>query len=199
MPGAVVVIGTSWGGLHALHTLLSGIPDDFDLPIIAVQHRSKDSGEGMATFLQECCRLKVSEAEDKDPILPGHVYIAPPDYHLLVEGDSLALSTDELVNHSRPSIDLLFETAAEAYGSGVVGVVLTGANQDGTRGVMRIKELGGTVLVQDPASAASPAMPESAISMVKVDGILPLEKLSGALVAFAQMNAQVKRDRRDAT
>lgn len=195
-PG-LVVIGTSWGGLHALNTILAGIPADFGFPIIAVQHRSKDSGETMAEYLQESCRLKVTEAEDKDPILPGHVYIAPPDYHLLVDGESLALSTDEQINYSRPSIDLLFETAAESYGRGVVGVVLTGANHDGSRGAQRIKELGGTVLVQDPLSAESAAMPESAIATVKVDGILPLEKISGALVELAQKNGLQKREKRD--
>jgi two-component system chemotaxis response regulator CheB len=117
----------------------------------------------------------------------------------LVDGESLSLSTDEQVNYSRPSIDLLFETAAESYGSGVVGVVLTGANQDGSRGALRIKALGGTVLVQDPLSAESPAMPESAIAMVKVDAILPLEKISGALVELALANGQRKRDKRDGT
>ena len=199
MTPGLVVIGTSWGGLHALNTILAGIPADFSLPIIAVQHRSKDSGETMAEYLQESCRLQVTEAEDKDPILRGHVYIAPPDYHLLVDGESLALSTDEQINYSRPSIDLLFETAAESYGRGVVGVVLTGANHDGSHGAQRIKELGGTVLVQDPLSAESPAMPESAIAMVKVDGILPLEKISGALVELAQKNGLQKREKRDGT
>ena len=159
------------------------------MPIIAVQHRSKDSGETMAAYLQEGCALIVTEAEDKDVIQSGHVYLAPPDYHLLVDGSSLALSTDEQVNYSRPSIDLLFESAAEAYGKGLVGVVLTGANQDGTQGARRIKDFGGMVLVQDPRTAESPAMPESAIAMVKIDAILPLEKISGALAALAHRMA----------
>lgn len=186
MPAAVVVIGASWGGLRALQTVLSGLPSDFALPIIAVQHRAKDSGDELTENLREKCALRVTEAEDKQPILPGHVYLAPPDYHLLFDEGALALTTDPPVRFGRPSIDVCFESAAEAYGSGVIGVVLSGANHDGTQGLLRIKELGGTALVQDPATAEGPVMPASAIAAVVVDAVLALEEISGALLALAK-------------
>ena len=185
MVRSLIVIGTSLGGLHAMQTLFNTLPPGFRVPIIAVQHRSKDSTESLPAFLQEGCRLTVREAEDKDAITPGNVYLAPPDYHVLIDGESIALSTEETVAYSRPSIDLLFESAAEAYGAGVVGVMLTGANQDGTRGLQRIKELGGKVIVQDPATAESRTMPDSVIASMKVDEVLHLEKISAALVVLA--------------
>ncbi len=186
VPPTLVVIGTSWGGLHALSHIVEALPPDFRLPIVVVQHRGRDSDETMALILQARCRRPVREAEDKDMIEPGSVYLAPPDYHLLVDDGYLALSTDEPVGFSRPSIDVLFETAADAYGSGVIGVLLTGANHDGTRGLARIKEVGGFAIVQDPASAEVPTMPESAIADVAIDCILPLERIAPFLVELAE-------------
>jgi two-component system chemotaxis response regulator CheB len=181
----IVVVGTSWGGLNALSHIVDGLPLDFRLPIIVVQHRGRESDETMTNVLQARCKRPVREAEDKEPIQAGYVYLAPPDYHLLVDEGFLALSIDEPVAYSRPSIDVLFESAADAYGPGVVGVLLTGANQDGTRGLARIKKAGGYVVVQDPDSAEVAVMPESAIAGVAVDVIVPLDRIASVLVALA--------------
>src|SRR2546421_2336266 len=124
----VVVIGTSAGGLKALQTLLSGLPEEFPLPIAIVQHRGRGSESGLCEFLRQCSSLPVTEPEDKEPIVPGHVYLAPRDYHLLIENGSFALSTDWPVAYARPSIDILFETAADEYEERAIGVILTGAN-----------------------------------------------------------------------
>jgi two-component system chemotaxis response regulator CheB len=188
----LVVVGTSWGGLNALSQIVGDLPHDFRLPIVVVQHRGRESDETMANLLQARCRRPVREAEDKDPIQPGSVYIAPPDYHLLIDDGYLALSIDEPVAFSRPSIDVLFESAADSYGTGVIGVLLTGANQDGTRGLRRIKNAGGFVIVQDPASAEVATMPESAIADVSVDCVLPLEKIASFLVELAEESAALR-------
>jgi two-component system, chemotaxis family, protein-glutamate methylesterase/glutaminase len=127
----IVVVGTSWGGLQALSALLRALPADFALPVAVVQHRSRDAASLLAELLQDHTPHIVCDVEDKEAIAPGHVYLAPPDYHLMVEHGHFSLSVDPLVRYSRPSIDVLFETAAESYGAGTVGVVLTGANEDG--------------------------------------------------------------------
>jgi two-component system chemotaxis response regulator CheB len=181
-PYDLVVVGSSWGGLQALGRLLSDVPPDFEPPVVIAQHRHPDSQEGtLRQLLQRQIERPVLEAEDKLPIEPRHVYVAPPDYHLLVERGSLALSLDDRVSYARPSIDVLFESAADAYGGGVVGVILTGANDDGARGLARIKEVGGVALIQDPAAAARRAMPDAAIATTAADAILPLEEI-GAYV-----------------
>jgi two-component system chemotaxis response regulator CheB len=185
----LVVIGTSWGGLNALSRIVEGLPLDFRLPIVVVQHRGRDSDETMAMILQSRCQRPVLDAEDKDVIQPGSVYLAPPDYHLLIDDGYLSLSIDEPVAFSRPSIDVLFETAADVYGSGVIGVLLTGANQDGTKGLQKIKDAGGYAIVQDPAGAEVATMPESAIADVAVDCILPLERIASFLVELAEESA----------
>jgi two-component system chemotaxis response regulator CheB len=182
----LIVMGTSHGGLHALSTVIGGLPGDFPLPIAVVQHRSRDSDGIMATLLTDRSKLRVREVEDKEPIEPGWVYIAPPDYHLLVDGDVFALSTEEPVAYSRPSIDVLFESAAEAYGDRLVGVVLTGANADGARGLKRIKEFGGYAVVQDPLTAESPPMPRAAIAAAPVDKVVPLEGIAPFLVQLTR-------------
>lgn len=182
----LVVAGTSWGGLDALRWLLGGLPDDFPVPIVIVQHRSTESSEVMVRMLQSRSSLAISEASDKDVIEPGHVYIAPPDYHLLVEPGSLALSTDEVVHHSRPSIDVAFESAADAYRNRLVGVILTGANTDGSAGLKRIRDEGGVTVVQDPATAARPEMPSAAVAAVKGARILPLRKIAPFLVEICR-------------
>lgn len=182
----LVVAGASWGGLDALRWLLGGLPDDFPAPIVIVQHRATDSSEVMLRMLQSRSSLAISEASDKDVIEPGHVYIAPPDYHLLVEPGSLALSTDEVVQHSRPSIDVAFESAADAYRNRLVGVILTGANTDGSAGLKRIRDEGGVTVVQDPATAARPEMPSAAVAVVKGARILPLRKIAPFLVEICR-------------
>jgi two-component system chemotaxis response regulator CheB len=181
----LIVVGTSWGGLHALETLVSALPRDFSLPVVIVQHRMKDSDDSLTRFLRDLTPLVVEEAEDKEPLRPGHVYIGPPDYHTLVEKGQLALSTDAPVLYSRPSIDVLFESAANAYRSSLVGIVLTGANDDGTRGLRRIKEQGGYTIVQDPRSAEVAVMPAAAIAGVGVHRVLPLAEIAPFLVELS--------------
>lgn len=182
----LVVVGASWGGLQALTWLLEGLPDDFPTPLVVAQHRSTDSSNVMVRLLQDRSSLAISEASDKDVIEPGHVYIAPPDYHLLVEPGSLALSTDEFVHHSRPSIDVAFESAADAYADRLVGVILTGANTDGSAGLKRIRDEGGVTVVQDPATAARPEMPSAAMAAVRGAKVLPLRKIAPFLVEICR-------------
>ena len=184
MPFEIAVIGTSAGGLSALETVLDGLPGDFPLPVVIVQHRSVDSGKMLETILRRRCRLPVTEPHDKEPILAGRIYVAPQDYHLLVDERALALSTDPPVRYARPSIDVLFESAADAYRTRVIGVVLTGANSDGARGAARIKANGGIVVVQDPATAECPIMPKATLDRVAVDRVLPLAEIPAFLVSL---------------
>jgi two-component system chemotaxis response regulator CheB len=159
-----VVIGASAGALDALSTILPALPKDFGLPLIVVVHLPPDRPSLVADLLQAKCRIAVREAEDKEPIRPGTAYFAPPDYHLLVEVEKcLSLSSDEPVLFSRPSIDVLFESAADAYGAALVAVVLTGANSDGANGMRAIVEAGGTAIVQSPDGAFAPTMPQAAL------------------------------------
>jgi two-component system, chemotaxis family, protein-glutamate methylesterase/glutaminase len=173
----LVVIGASWGGLHAVGVLLSDLPTEVDLPIVIAQHRHPDSPEGALAELLRQTDRPVLDANDKMPIERRHVYIAPPDYHLLVERGSFALSIDERVRFARPSIDVLFESAADAYGPEAIGIILTGANDDGAFGLARIKERGGVALIQDPAGATRRAMPDAAIAATAADAIVPLEEI----------------------
>jgi len=181
----LVVMGTSTGGLHALTRLLADLPANFPLPIAIVQHRSRDSDERLSMLLSGASLIPVCEAEDKEPLRSPGVYLSPPDYHLLVELDWVALSTEEPVAYSRPSIDVLFESAAYSHGSAVIGVLLTGANQDGTRGLKRIKERGGYVIVQNPDSAESAFMPKHAVKNLRPDRILNLEQIAAELITRA--------------
>ncbi len=182
-PVELIVIGCSLGGMYALEKILSLLPDDFCVPIVVAQHRHKRSNEGLPAHLRRVTHLPVVDADDKQWIQPGHVYLAPADYHLLVEKGELSLSVDEAVRYSRPSIDVLFESAADAYGAALIGVVLTGANEDGARGAKRIKARGGVVLVQDPKTAEAATMPQAAIDSVGVDQILPLDQIASSLIA----------------
>jgi two-component system chemotaxis response regulator CheB len=178
----LVCIGASWGGLKAVGAVLATLPDDFDLPIAVAQHRHPDSqAETLAELLQTKTTRRVVDVEDKMTIASRHVYIAPPNYHLLVERGSFALSVDEHIQYARPSIDVLFETAAHAYGAGVIGIVLTGANADGALGLARIKSAGGVALIQDPRGAARRTMPEAAIAATAADAVLPLEEIASFL------------------
>jgi two-component system chemotaxis response regulator CheB len=177
----LIVLGASFGGFDALKTLLGTLPSHFPVPLVVVQHQSSP-GTGLATLLQRYSALAVREAEDKEEIQPGTVYLAPPGYHLLVERGSLALSVDPPVEHARPSIDVLFESAADAYGPEVVGVILTGTGRDGAAGLARIKRRGGMAIVQDPATARRAAMPEAALASTPVDLVLPIERIGRWLV-----------------
>src|SRR4051794_1374760 len=159
----VVVVGASWGGLRAVSILLEGLKPDLPAAVVVAQHRAAASDGDLESALARRSTLPVEEVDDKTPVAPGRVYLAPADYHLLVEPGHFVLSTDVPVQFSRPSIDVLFESAADAYRSRVVGVVLTGANEDGADGLRHIKAMGGTVLVQDPADAERPEMPAAAV------------------------------------
>lgn len=178
----IIVIGASVGGLAALKTLLQNLPKNFKTPIIVVQHRHHDSRDKLGDMLQQHTSLIVREVEDKDKILTGYVYLAPADYHLLVELGYFALSTDEAVSYVRPSIDVLFESAADVYGKEVIGVILTGANEDGMQGLKMVKSQLGIAIVQEPTSAECAVMPKAAIAAVAVDWILPLEEIARKLV-----------------
>lgn len=177
----IVVVGASTGGLKALQVLLSGLPAEFSLPMVIVQHRGKDMETGLCEFLARTSCLPVTEPEDKETILPGRAYLAPRDYHLLIEGRGFALSTEAPVCFARPSIDVLFESAADEYHDGAIGVILTGANHDGARGLAAIKAQGGLALVEDPATAACREMPDAAINLTTVDWILPLPEMAAGL------------------
>jgi two-component system chemotaxis response regulator CheB len=189
----VVVIGTSAGGLAALQILLPGLPQDFPAPVILVQHRGREAGSGLCDFLQRSCGLPVLEPEDKEAIVPGRVYLAPRDYHLLIEGGHFALSTEAPVSYARPSIDVLFESAADAYGKDVIGVILTGKNRDGARGLAAIKRCGGLALVENPATAESREMPEAALVATAVDHVLPLAEIARFLTGLCSATARSMR------
>ncbi len=179
------VIGVSAGGMEALGTILPLLPVDYNLAVLIVLHRAKTSNDFLYDFLNDICLLKVLEAEEKIKVETGHIYIAPPDYHLQVEMDkTLSLSVDPPVNFSRPSVDVLFETAAEAYADKLVGVVLTGANSDGAKGLVRIQDLGGITIIQDPTMSEAPQMPTAAIEAVGGDYVLSLHDIGKLLASF---------------
>jgi two-component system chemotaxis response regulator CheB len=179
----LVVMGASWGGLTALERILGALPGDFRTPVAIAQHRSPDGGsEGLARLLAGHCALPVVDADDKQPVEAGRVYLAPPDYHLLVEPDGFALSMDEAVLYSRPSIDVLFESAADVYRDRLIAVVLTGANEDGAHGIATVKRLGGYAIVQNPVEAERPEMPRAALSAVDPDRVLSLGAIGQALL-----------------
>ncbi len=182
-----IVVGGSAGGVDALAVLLPALPATLRVPVIVVLHLPREKPSLLVDIFSRRCALPVQEAQDKAPIEPGTVYFAPADYHLLIDsGPSFALSVDEPVHFSRPSIDVLFETAADVYGENLLAMVLTGASQDGAKGLAAVHHAGGTTAVQQPAEAASPYMPESAIRTSPVDHVLPLTGLAqliGTLVA----------------
>jgi two-component system chemotaxis response regulator CheB len=179
----LVAIGASWGGLDAFREILRGLPGDLDASVVLAQHRSPGShATAFRDLLRRESALHVCEADDKDELRPGTVYVAAPDYHLLVDPGSLSLSTDEPVQHARPSIDVLLESAAESYRDRCVGVVLTGANADGARGLARVVELGGTAIVQDPEEAVRPEMPRAALDAVPGAIVARVQELAPLLV-----------------
>ncbi|MBP2282284.1 two-component system chemotaxis response regulator CheB [Flavobacterium sp. CG_23.5] len=178
-----IVIGLSSGGMSAMKVMFSLLPKDFNIPIIVVQHLNARSDSHWIKLLNEKSNLHVKEADEKEKIEPGNIYIAPPNYHLLIEKDkTFSLTIDERVSFARPSIDVLFESAAESYKNKLIGVVLTGSNHDGTNGIKRIKKYGGLAIVQDPLTAESSYMPSSAIAAIAPDYILSLEKIIELLI-----------------
>lgn len=173
-----VVIGVSAGGLAAMEKILPVLDPAIPVPLFIVQHVSPDSENYMPLHFDRRSKLHVKEGEDKEVPEKGTVYFAPPNYHLMVELEkTLALSVDARVNFSRPSIDVLFETAAEAYGDKLVGIILTGANSDGARGLAKIKRFGGLVVVQSPETAEADAMPLAALELVQADHVVPLDDM----------------------
>ena len=179
----LVAIGASWGGLDAVRTLLGGLPAELDAAVVIAQHRAPESHPtAFRDLLGAVTRLKVREAGDKDELRTGTAYVAAPDYHLLVEPGRLALTTDEPVQYARPSIDVLLQTAAEAYRERCVGVVLTGANADGASGLARIAELGGAAVVQDPETAERDEMPRAALARVPTATVAPVAEIATLLV-----------------
>jgi two-component system chemotaxis response regulator CheB len=181
MASEIVVVGTSRGGLRALQALLSGLDAEFTLPMVIVQHRGKDIETGLCEYLGRVGQLPVTEPEDKEPILQGHIYLAPRDYHLLIENSSFALSTDPPVSFARPSIDVLFESAADEYKERAIGVILTGSNRDGARGLAAIKAQGGVTLIEDPMTAAYREMPDAALARSSPDWVLPVQEIASTL------------------
>jgi two-component system, chemotaxis family, protein-glutamate methylesterase/glutaminase len=182
----LIVVGASWGGLDALTVLVRGLPPDFQVPLAIVQHRGPDAQSFLSDLLQQWTGRKVLEPEDKEPIEPGHIYIAPANYHLLVEPGHFSLTTEAPVRYSRPSIDVMFGSAAHAYGRRLIGMVLTGANEDGSRGLQCVEEYGGYCVVQDPATAEVATMPEAALRRVPRAAMLPLADISAHLVDVAR-------------
>ena len=181
-----MAIGVSMGGLRALEAILGALPADFALPLLIVQHVDRDAGGGLAYLLDQRCALRVKEADDQDEIAPATAYLAPANYHLLVENrERLALSVDPHVSFARPSIDVLFESAADVFGPHLIGVVLTGANFDGSEGLKRVKERGGLAIVQEPAEAEASQMPLAALAATEVDHVVPLDSIAPLLAQLA--------------
>jgi two-component system, chemotaxis family, protein-glutamate methylesterase/glutaminase len=178
-----VAIGVSAGGLAALTRILGVLPANYPLPIIVVQHRSRDERFLLEEVLQVKCAIKIRQAEEKEAILPGAVYLAPPDYHLLIEKDhTFSLSYDALVNYSRPSIDVLFESAADVYRKKLLGIILTGANSDGSVGMKMISKHGGYTIAEDPVSAEYPEMPAAAIRTGSIQKTTDLDGIARYLL-----------------
>lgn len=182
MTQGLVAIGASAGGVQALSHILPDLPADFPLPVVVVVHIPPRKDNALVALFDRKCRMSVKEAEDKEPLTSGTVYFAPPDYHLLVEAEgALALSTEEPVNHSRPAIDVLFESAADAYGAALTGIVLTGANNDGAAGLQAIRAAGGTAIVQNPDEAEVAAMPVAAADACRGALVMTLDEIAAHL------------------
>ena len=177
-----VVIGASAGAVDALLNILPALPNGYPLALLIVVHLPPDSKSTLPDLLTSRSQIKVKEAEDKEPILPGTGYLAPPNYHLLVEPDfTLSLSSEDPVLFSRPSIDVLFESAADAFGDALAGVILTGGNSDGARGLRAVDAAGGVALVQSPETAACPEMPRAALDACPAARVLNLGDLTTVL------------------
>ena len=182
----LVAIGASWGGLQAVERVLGSLPADFGAAVVVALHRQPDGANGrLEKLLDAHCSLEVCEAEDKQALRPGGVLVAPADYHLYVDHGSVSLSVDEPLNHSRPSIDVLLHSAADAYGERAAGVMLTGANADGAEGLARIAARGGTAIVQDPETAERREMPDAALAATPSARVLALREIGALLCELA--------------
>ena len=189
-----IVIGVSAGGMEALLKVLPAFPQDFPLPIVIVQHIHKTQSGIYVEFYNERCALIAEEAKDKQSLESGKIYFAPPNYHLLIEDDeTLSLCTSERVNYARPSIDVLFESAADVFGEELIGVILTGANDDGSEGMKQIKQNGGFTIVQNPKDAEFPAMPQFAIDAAEPNLILTLDEMVTEFSGWSKDNKFPKR------
>ena len=184
-----VVIGTSAGGLGVLSYLFERLPVNYFLPVIAVQHRYRDQKDLLEDVLQHKCQIKIKQADEKEKIKNGVVYIAPPDYHLLIEDDhTFSLSADKHIKFSRPSIDVLFESASQVYQKRLVGIILTGASSDGAEGLLTIKKNGGLTIAQDPLEAQFAYMPLAAIIVESVEKVWNLKQISSFLLELHNLN-----------
>ena len=182
-----IVIGTSAGGVEALSVLLPALPAGLRSPVFIVQHLPRDRPSRLVEIFAPRCVLPVREPDDKEPVEAGTVYFAPPDYHLLLDpGPMVSLSVDEAVHFSRPSIDVLFESASEVYGDGLLAIILTGASKDGALGLDAVRRARGTTVVQQPDTALVPLMTEEALNRGPVDFVLPLEAIAGLLGGLDQ-------------
>jgi two-component system chemotaxis response regulator CheB len=184
MPYELIAIGASWGGMQALGAVLEALPEDFHLPVVIAQHRGAGNDELLERILARSSKLEVVGANDKDPLTAGRVYVAPADYHLMVEQNHLALSTEAAVQFARPSVDVLFESVADAYGARAVGVLLTGVNEDGAAGLARIAAAGGLTVAQDPDTAEQGEMPAAAIALGAAKHVLQLEEIGPFLAGL---------------
>jgi two-component system, chemotaxis family, protein-glutamate methylesterase/glutaminase len=178
----IVALGASLGGLAAFEKVLRALPKDFDAPVILVQHRRQEADSRLCELLQRRCELPICEPEDRTPLEPGRVYLAPAGYHLLVDREVFFLSVDPPVSNARPSIDVLFDSLAAAHGEHCTAIMLTGASDDGAEGARAIKRAGGRVFVQNPETAHAPTAPRSVLAQTEVDGVLELEAI-GELIA----------------
>ncbi len=181
----IVAIGASWGGLHAVGTVLEGLGPGFAAPIVVAQHRSPDDAHSiLPELLERRSGLPVVDGADKAPLVPGQVVVAPSGYHMLVEDGCVEMSCEGPVHFSRPSIDVLFESVAEEYGARAIGVLLTGANEDGARGLTAIQRRGGHTIVQDPATSERAEMPRAALAALTPDAVLALEEIASHLAGL---------------
>jgi two-component system chemotaxis response regulator CheB len=195
MRSGLIAIGASLGGFIAVRTVLEGIRSDLGCGIVVAQHRANDPHSRLVELLAPTCLMPIVEPEDKMAIEANHVYLAPSDYHLLVEPGLLSLSVDPPLMYARPSIDVLFESVADAYGAGAIAVVLTGSNEDGAQGARAIKRAGGKVIVQDPLTAQSPVAPRAVLSKTSVDAVLPLSEIAQALAGYCSVRAAIRSPR----
>jgi len=178
-----IVMGVSAGGMQALKAILPPLPQSYALPMVIVQHMAPNYDSYLAEYLNQICNLIVKEAEDKEPLCAGTAYLAPAGYHLLIENDlTFSLSADARVNYSCPSIDVLFESASDVFEERLIGIVLTGANADGSQGLKTIKDRGGLTIVQNPDTAESPYMPKAALSVTHADHIVDLNDIAPLLI-----------------
>ncbi|MGH2837191.1 MAG: chemotaxis protein CheB [Thermoleophilaceae bacterium] len=186
----LIALGASWGGMRAVALVLEALPADFELPVVVTQHRPPSGDEMLERVLAKSSKLEVVPAHDKEPLRPGTVYVAPPDYHLIVEPGHLGLSTDDYVQFARPSIDVLFESAADAYGPRTVGVLLTGVNRDGAAGMARIHAVGGYTIAENPDTAERPEMPAAAVARGAAHRVLDLDRIGPFLAGLDPARAR---------